>query len=66
MDTDRSEPHTSPVSHQCVLDTLAAVCTHDSIVRDVVPRLIEHVQHMCEGNSNDYKTSRLKFLVTVS
>lgn len=52
MDTDRSEPHTSPVSHQCVLDTLAAVCTQDSVVHDVIPRLIEHVQHMCEGNSN--------------
>ena len=66
MDTDRSEPHTSPVGHQCVLDTLAAVCTQDSIVHDVIPRLIEDVQHICEGNSNDQKTSRLKFLVTVS
>ena len=53
MDTDRSEPHTTAVSHQCVLDTLAAVCTQDSVVHDVIPRLIEHVQHMCEGNSND-------------
>ena len=53
MDTDRSEPHTSPVGHQCVLDTLAAVCTQDSIVHDVIPRLIEDVQHICEGNSND-------------
>lgn len=53
MDTDRSEPHTSLVSHQCVLDTLAAVCTQDSIVHDVIPRLTEHAQHMWEGNSND-------------
>ncbi|XP_067037088.1 MMS19 nucleotide excision repair protein homolog isoform X2 [Acropora muricata] len=59
MDTDGSEPHTSPVSHQCVLDTLAAVCTQDSVVHDVIPRLIEHVQHMCEDNLDEMQCNRV-------
>lgn len=49
MDTDSDEPQSTPLSHQCVLDTLNAVCTQDSVVREVIPRLVEHAKHLCHG-----------------
>ena len=52
MDIDNNEPQTTTVSHRRVLDTLSAVCTQDSVVRDVIPRLMEHTQHLCEGRSH--------------
>lgn len=52
MDIDNNELQTTPVSHQRVLDTLSAVCTQDSVVRDVIPRLMEHTQHLCDGRNH--------------
>ena len=53
MDTDSDEPQSTPLSHQCVLDTLNAVCTQDSVVREVIPRLVEHAKHLCHGKRSD-------------
>ena len=53
MDTDSDEPQSTPLSHQCVLDTLNAVCTQDSVVREVIPRLVEHSKHLCHGKRSD-------------
>ncbi|XP_073239400.1 MMS19 nucleotide excision repair protein homolog isoform X2 [Porites lutea] len=50
MDTDSDEPQSTPLSHQSVLDTLNAVCTQDSVVREVIPRLVEHAKHLCHEN----------------
>ena len=49
MDTDTNQPQTTPISHQCVLGTLSAVCTQESVIHEVIPRLVEHVQHLCDG-----------------
>lgn len=49
MDTDNKQPQTTPISHQCVLSTLTAVCTQESVIHEVIPRLVEHVQHLCDG-----------------
>jgi len=51
MDTDDNPPQATPLSHQRVLDTLSAVCTQDAVIRDVIPRLVEHAQHLCDGNA---------------
>lgn len=51
MDTDNSQPQTTPVSHQCVLDAFSAVCTQESVIHDVIPRLAEHAKHLCEGKT---------------
>ena len=53
MDTDSDEPQSTPLSHQCVLDTMNAVCTQDSVVRDVIPRLVEHAKHLCHGKRSE-------------
>ena len=53
MDTDSDEPQSTPLSHQCVLDTLNAVCTQDSVVREVIPRLVEHAKHLCHGKRSE-------------
>ena len=53
MDTDIDEPQSTPMSHQCVLDTLNAVCTQDAVVREVIPRLVEHAKHLCHGKRSD-------------
>ena len=53
MDTDSDEPQSTPLSHQCVLDTLNAVCTQDSVVREVIPRLMEHAKHLCYGKRSE-------------
>lgn len=53
MDIDNNQPLTTPVSHQCVLNTLGALCMDESIIHEVIPRLIEHVQCLCnEMNSH--------------
>ncbi|RMX48437.1 hypothetical protein pdam_00020451, partial [Pocillopora damicornis] len=53
MDIDNNQPLTTPVSHQCVLNTLGALCMDESIIHEVIPRLIEHVQRLCnEMNSH--------------
>ena len=49
MDTDSKQPQTTPVSYQCVLSTLTAVCTQESVIHEVIPQLVEHVQHLCDG-----------------
>ena len=49
MDTDSKQPQTTPISHQCVLRTVNAVCTQESVIQEVIPQLVEHVQHLCEG-----------------
>ena len=49
MDTDSSQPSCTVASHQCVLSTLGAVCTEESVIHEVIPRLIEHAQHLCCG-----------------
>lgn len=49
MDIDGNQTLTTPVSHQCVLSTLGAVCTEESIIHAVIPRLVEHVQFLCDG-----------------
>lgn len=49
MDIDNNQPLTTPVSHQCVLNTLGALCMDESIIHEVIPRLIEHVQRLCNG-----------------
>ena len=54
MDTDSDEPQSTPLSHQYVLDTLNAVCTQDSVVREVIPRLVEHAKHLCHGKRSDF------------
>ena len=46
MDIENNQPS---VSHQCVLNTLGALCMHESIIHEVIPRLIEHVQCLCNG-----------------
>ena len=51
MDTDSNQLQTTPVSHQCVLNAVSAVCTQESVIREVIPRLVEHVQHLCDGKS---------------
>lgn len=53
MDTDSDEPQSTPLSHQCVLDTLNVVCTQDSVVREVIPRLVEHAKHLCHGKRSE-------------
>ena len=53
MDTDSDEPQSTPLSHQCVLDTLNAVCTQDAVVREVIPRLVEHAKHLCHGKRSE-------------
>lgn len=53
MDTDSDEPQSTPLSHQYVLDTLKAVCTQDSVVREVIPRLVEHAKHLCHGKKSE-------------
>ena len=53
MDTDSDEPQSTPLSHQCVLDTLNAVCTQDSVVREMIPRLMEHAKHLCYGKRSE-------------
>ena len=50
MDIDNNQPLTTPVrSHQCVLNTLGALCMDESIIHEVIPQLIEHVQRLCNG-----------------
>ena len=53
METDSDEPQSTPLSHQCVLDTLNAVCTQDAVVREVIPRLEEHAKHLCHGKRSE-------------
>ncbi|KAJ7336489.1 mms19 nucleotide excision repair [Desmophyllum pertusum] len=59
MDTDSNQPQTTPISHQCVLGTLSAVCTQESVIHEVIPRLVEHVQHLCDADNycKDTQTS---------
>ena len=52
MDTDDNPPQATPLSHQRVLDTLSAVSTQDAVIRDVIPRLVEHAQHLCDGTKS--------------
>lgn len=60
MEMDSCEPHATHVSHQCILDTLIAVCTRESIVHDVIPRLLEHAGNLCnEENPDEMKCSRV-------
>ena len=49
MDVDDTCLPTTPVNHQCTLDTITAVCTQESVVRHVVPYLVEHAKSLCEG-----------------
>ena len=53
MDIDNNQPLTTPVSHQCVLNTLGALCMDESIIHEVIPRLIEHVQRLCNGECQE-------------
>lgn len=53
MDTDSKQPQTTPISYHCVLSTLTAVCTQESVIHEVIPRLVEHVQHLCDGKTRD-------------
>lgn len=52
MDTGSKQPQTTPISHQCVLSTLTAVSTQESVIHEVIPGLVEHVQHLCDGKSH--------------
>ena len=52
MDTDCKQPQTTPVSYQCVLSTLTAVCYQESVIHEVIPLLVEHVQHLYDGKKS--------------
>lgn len=52
MDTDCKQPQTTAISYQCVLSTLTAVCSHESVIHEVIPRLVEHVQHLYDGKKS--------------
>ena len=53
MDIENNQPLTTPVSHQCVLNTLSALCMEESIIHEVIPQLIEHVQRLCNGECQE-------------
>ena len=66
MDTDSKQPQTTPISHQRVLSTLTAVCTQESVIHEVIPRLVEHVQHLCDGKgSTVINSSRLLIFILI-
>jgi len=46
MDTDCKQPQTTAISYQCVLSTLTAVCSQESVIHEVIPQLVEHVKHL--------------------
>ena len=66
MDTDSDEPQSTPLSHQCVLDTLNAVCTQDAVVREVIPRLVEHAKHLCHGKRSESFCERCSIPLSVA
>ena len=64
METDSNLPETITISHQSVLSALTAMCTQESVIHEVIPMLIDHVQHLCDGKRG-VRLPRVKAYYTV-
>ena len=49
MEVEADVPQATHVDHKQVLDTLSAVCTHATLVKCVIPELLEHGRNLSVG-----------------